>query len=45
MLSVRFLTPTDALHRLECWQVTYLPVLALSAAAVVVTVPPLFAFA
>jgi len=43
-LSVRFLTRRSALHRLERWQTTYLPVFALWAAAVVVFLPPLFAF-
>jgi hypothetical protein len=43
-LSVRFLTRRSRLHRLERWQTTYLPVFALWAAAVVVLLPPLFAF-
>jgi hypothetical protein len=43
-LSVRFLTGRSTLHRLERWQTTYLPVLALWAATVVVVLPPLFAF-
>ncbi len=44
LLSVRFLTRRSRLHRLERWQTTYLPVFALWAAAVVVILPPLFAF-
>ena len=43
-LSVRFLTGHSGLHRLERWQTTYLPVFALWSAAVVVLLPPLFAF-
>jgi hypothetical protein len=43
-LSVRFLTGRSRLHRLERWQTTYLPIFALWAAAVVVILPPLFAF-
>ena len=43
-LSVRFLTRRTTLHRLERWQTTYLPVFALWAGAVVVLLPPLFAF-
>ena len=43
-LSARFLTGRTRLHRLERWQTTYLPVLALWAAAVVVILPPLFSF-
>jgi hypothetical protein len=43
-LSGRFLTRRSTLHRLERWQTTYLPVFALWAAAVVVILPPLFAF-
>ena len=44
-LSARFLTRRSTLHRLERWQTSYLPVFALWAAAVVVLLPPLFAFA
>jgi hypothetical protein len=44
LLSVRFLARRTTLHRLERWQTAYLPVLALWAAAVVVVLPPLFAF-
>jgi hypothetical protein len=44
LLSVRFLTRRNTLHRLERWQTTYLPVFALWAAAVVVVLPPLFGF-
>ena len=43
-LSARFLTGLSTLHRLERWQTAYLPVFALWAAAVVVILPPLFAF-
>jgi hypothetical protein len=43
-LSARFLTGRSTLHRLERWQTTYLPVFALWVAAVVVVLPPLFAF-
>jgi hypothetical protein len=43
-LSARFLTGRSTLHRLEGWQTAYLPVFALWAAAVVVVLPPLFAF-
>ncbi len=43
-LSARFLTRRSTLHGLERWQTTYLPVFALWAATVVVTLPPLFAF-
>jgi hypothetical protein len=43
-LSARFLKRRSTLHRLERWQTTYLPVFALWAAAVVVVLPPLFAF-
>jgi hypothetical protein len=43
-LSARLLTGRSTLHRLERWQTSYLPVLALWAAAVVVVLPPLFAF-
>ena len=43
-LTARFLTRRSTLHRLERWQTTYLPVFALWAAAVVVVLPPLFAF-
>jgi hypothetical protein len=44
LLTARFLTRRSTLHRLERWQTTYLPVFALWAAAVVVILPPLFAF-
>jgi hypothetical protein len=44
-LSIRFLTGRVALHRLERWQTSYLPVFALWTAAVVAVLPPLFAFA
>src|SRR5215218_3476568 len=43
-LSLRFLAGRTRLHRLERWQTTYLAVLALWAAAVVVVLPPLFSF-
>jgi hypothetical protein len=42
--STRFLAGRVAVHRLERWQTTYLPVFALWAAAVVAVLPPLFAF-
>ena len=43
-LSARFLRGQSTLHRLERWQTAYLPVFALWAAAVVVILPPVFAF-
>ena len=43
-LSARFLTGRSRLHQLERWQTSYLPVFAVWAAAVVVVLPPLFAF-
>lgn len=43
-LSARFLAGRVAFHRMERWQTAYLPVFALWAAAVVVILPPLFAF-
>jgi hypothetical protein len=43
-LSMRFLAGRIAFHRLERWQTSYLPVFALWVAAVVVALPPLFAF-
>jgi hypothetical protein len=43
-LSARFLKGRSTLHRLERWQTTYLPVFALWAAAVVIILPPVFAF-
>jgi hypothetical protein len=43
-LSTQFLRRRSRLHRLERWQTSYLPVFALWAAAVVVVLPPLFAF-
>ena len=43
-LSARFLRGRRRLHRLERWQTSYLPVFAVWAAAVVVILPPLFAF-
>jgi hypothetical protein len=43
-LSTRFVTGRSRLHRLERWQTSYLPAFALWAAAVVVVLPPLFAF-
>ena len=43
-LSARFLTRRSRFDRVERWQTTYLPVLALWAAAVVVILPPLFGF-
>jgi hypothetical protein len=44
-LSVRFLKGRTSFHRLERWQTSYLPALALWAATVVAILPPLFAFA
>lgn len=44
-LSTRFLTRRIAFHRLERWQTSYLPILALWAATAVAALPPLFAFA
>ncbi|MFA9430358.1 permease prefix domain 1-containing protein [Egicoccus sp. AB-alg2] len=44
-LSARFLTAGAGVNRLERWQTGYLPVFAVWAAAVVVVLPPLFAFA
>jgi hypothetical protein len=44
-LSLRFLTARTGFHRIERWQTSYLPVFAAWAAAVVVVLPPLFAFA
>ncbi|HVV58190.1 MAG TPA: permease prefix domain 1-containing protein [Gaiellaceae bacterium] len=44
LLSARFVAGRSTLHRLERWQTSYLPVLALWAAAVVVALPPLFGF-
>jgi hypothetical protein len=43
-LSQRFLTERIAFHRLERWQTSYLPILALWAATVVALLPPLFGF-
>jgi hypothetical protein len=43
-LSARFLRGRSTFLRLERWQTSYLPVLAVFAAAVVVLLPPLFAF-
>lgn len=43
-LSVQFLTGRIAFHRLERWQTSYLPIFGLWVAAVVVVLPPLFAF-
>jgi hypothetical protein len=43
-LSLRFLTGRIGFHRPERWQTSYLPVFALWTAAVVVMLPPLFAF-
>jgi hypothetical protein len=43
-LSLRFLGGRIAFHRLERWQTAYLPVFAVWLAAVVLVLPPLFAF-
>lgn len=43
-LATRFLTGRSTYHRLERWQTSYLPVFAVWAVAVVVVLPPLFAF-
>ena len=43
-LSVRFLRGRVAIHRLERWQASYLPVFAVWAAIVVIVLPPVFAF-
>jgi hypothetical protein len=43
-LSLRFLRGRVAFHRLERWQTSYLPIFALWVAAVVVLLPPAFAF-
>ncbi len=43
-LSIRFLKGRVTFHRVERWQTSYLPVFALWVAAVVVVLPPLFAF-
>lgn len=44
-LSARFLAGRSTHHRLERWQTAYLPVFAVWAVAVVVVLPPAFAFA
>ncbi len=44
LISVRFLRHQATFHRLERWQISYLPILALWAATVVVVLPPLFRF-
>ncbi len=43
-LSSRYLLRRTPFHRLERWQTSYLPILALWAATVVVILPPLFHF-
>jgi hypothetical protein len=43
-LSIRFLTGRTTFHRLERWQLVYLPVFALWATTVVIALPPLFNF-
>mgnify|MGYP005815715267 CR=1 FL=1 len=45
VLLVRFLTGRTGLLRLERWQMAYLPVFGVWAAAVVVVLPPVFGFA
>jgi hypothetical protein len=44
-LSGRHLAGRAGIHRLERWQTSYLPVVAAWAVAVVVVLPPVFAFA
>jgi hypothetical protein len=44
-LLARFLGGRTGFHRLERWQTAYLPVFMLWAAAVVLVLPPIFAFA
>jgi hypothetical protein len=44
-LSMRFLRGQIPFHRLERWQTSYLPIFVLWTTAVVVVLPPLFAFA
>jgi hypothetical protein len=44
LLSARFVAGRSTLHRLERWQTSYLPILAVWAATVVVVMPPLFGF-
>ncbi len=44
-LSLRMLTGRATAARLERWQTSYLPILGLWAAAVVLVLPPVFAFA
>jgi hypothetical protein len=43
-LSSQFISGRGTFHRLERWQTGYLPVFAIWAAAIVVLLPPLFAF-
>jgi hypothetical protein len=43
-LAARFLAGRSTYYRLERWQTYYLPVFAIWAVAVVVVIPPLFAF-
>ena len=44
LLSLRFLTGKATFHRLERWQIAYLPYFALWALTVVVVLPPVFGF-
>ena len=44
LLSLRFLKRQTTFHRLERWQISYLPIFALWAVTVVVVLPPLFGF-
>ena len=43
-LSTRYLLRRTSFHRLERWQTSYLPILALWAATVAIILPPLFHF-
>jgi hypothetical protein len=43
-LSSRFVAGRGGFHRVERWQMSYLPVFVVWAAAVVVVLPPAFGF-